>query len=182
MTCSEQDITGIDKSSCNSFNVANTIMVQQIVRTSRGTANDYRKQISATPSYKSKTSLLFQTETACSDVHSRSAQTSAIQKETINVLYAAGRDGTKNKYKYIFRRWEKFCSERNYNTMQINTDIVLKFLTLEYNRGLSYNAIRNVLSAISSYLPHKVRHHNIIKKFMKGTFNLQPPKTYNMGC
>ena len=40
-----------------------------------------------------------------------------IQKETINVLNAAWRDRTKNKYKYIFRRWEKFCSERNYNTM-----------------------------------------------------------------
>ena len=61
--------------------------------------------------------------------------------------------------------------------MQINTDIVLGFLTLEYNRRLSYNAIRNVQSAISSYLPHEVRHHNIIKKFMKGAFNLRPPKT-----
>ena len=61
--------------------------------------------------------------------------------------------------------------------MQINTDIVLEFLTLEYNRGLSYNATRNVLSAISSYLPHEVRHHNIIKKFMKGAFSLRPPKT-----
>ena len=61
--------------------------------------------------------------------------------------------------------------------MQINTDIVLEFLTLEYNRGLSYNAIRDVLSVISSYLPHEVRHHNIIKKFMKGAFNLRPPKT-----
>ena len=100
-----------------------------------------------------------------------------IQKETINVLNAAWRDGTKNKYKYIFRRWEKFCSERNYNTMQINTHIVLEFLTLEYNKGLSYNAIRNVLSAISSYLPHEVRQHIIIKKFMKGAFNLRPLKT-----
>ena len=61
--------------------------------------------------------------------------------------------------------------------MQINTDIVLEFLTLQYNRGLSYNAIRNVLSAISSYLPHELRHHNIIKKFMKGAFSLRPPKT-----
>ena len=61
--------------------------------------------------------------------------------------------------------------------MQINTNIVLEFLTLEYNRGLTYNAIRNFLSAISSYLPHEVRHHNIIKMFMKGAFNLRPPKT-----
>ena len=129
-------------------------MVQQIVRTSSGAVNYYRKQISATLRYKSKTPSLSQTETACSDVHSRSAQTSTIQKEIINVLNAAWRDEIKNKYKYIFRGWEKFCSKRNYNTTQINTDIALEFLTLEYNRGLSYNAIRNVLSAISSYLPH----------------------------
>ena len=70
----------------------------------------------------------------------------------------------KNKYKYIFR-WEKFCSERN-----------TILLTLEYNTDLSYNAIKNVLPAIS-YLPHEVRHHNIIKNFKKGAFNLQPPKT-----
>ena len=69
-------------------------MVQQIFRTSSGVASDYRKQISATLRYKSKTSSLSQTETACSDVHSRLAQTSAIQKETINVLNAAWRDGT----------------------------------------------------------------------------------------
>ena len=87
--------------------VANTIMVQQIIKTSSGEANDYRKQISATPTDKSKTSSLSHTETACIDVHSRSAQTSIIQKETINVLNAVWRDGTKNKYKYIFRTWEK---------------------------------------------------------------------------
>ena len=151
MVCSEQDIIGVDKNSCNSSNVANTIMVQQFVRTSSEAANDYRKQISPTPRYKSKTSSLSQTETACSDVHSRSAQTSATQKETINVLNSAWRDGTRNKYKYIFRRWETFCSERNYNTMQINIDIVLEFLTLEYNRGLSYNAIRNVLQLVVTF-------------------------------
>ena len=40
------------KSSCNSSSLANTIMVQQIVRTSSGAASDYRKKISATPRYK----------------------------------------------------------------------------------------------------------------------------------
>ena len=102
MACSEQDIIGIDKSSCNSSNVANTIMIQQTVRTSSRAASDYRKQIFATPRYRSKTSSLSQTETGCCDMYSRSAQTSQIQKETINVLNAAWRDGMKNKYKYIF--------------------------------------------------------------------------------
>ena len=104
MTHSEQNIIGIDKGSCNSISVANTIMVQQIVRTGSETANDYRKQIFATPRYKSKTSSLLQTEAGCSDVYSRSAQKSTIQKETSNVFNAAWRDGTKNKYKYILRR------------------------------------------------------------------------------
>ena len=68
--------------------------------------------------------------------------------------------------------------------MQINTDIVLEFLTLEYNRGLSYNAINNVLSAISSYLPREVRHHNIIKKFMKSAklTTYKNAISCNMGC
>ena len=98
MACSEQNIIGIDKRSSNSSNVSNSIMVQQIIRTSSRAANDYLKQISATPRYRSKTSSLSQTETAQSDMHSRSAQTSTVQKETINVLNAAWRDGD------IFRR------------------------------------------------------------------------------
>ena len=70
-------------------------MVKKIVRTSSGAANDYQKQISATPYSKSKTSSSLETQTSCSDVHSRSAQISTIQKEAINVSNAAWRDGTK---------------------------------------------------------------------------------------
>ena len=47
-------------------------------------------------------------------------------------------------------QWKKL----QYNA-QINTNIVLEFLVLEHviaDRGLSYNTIRNVLFAISSYL------------------------------
>ena len=56
------------------------------------------------------------------------------------------------------------------------------FLTLGYNTGLSYSVIRNVLSAISGYLPHEVG-QKIIKKFMKGALNLRPPKTkYHAIC
>ena len=99
MAHSEQNIIGIDKNSCNS----STIMVQRIVRTSGRAANDYRKQIFATPRYKSKPSSLSRTKTARSDVHATSAQTSTIQIETINVLNAAWTDGTKNKYKYIIQ-------------------------------------------------------------------------------
>ena len=86
-------------------------------------------------------------------------------------------DRTKNKYKYIFRQREKFCSEKIYNTTQVDTDIALEFLTLDYKRRLSYNAIRNVLSAIGNYLPLEVRYHSITKKFMKDVFNLRPLKT-----
>ena len=71
------------------------VMVQKIVRTSSEAANDYQKQISATPYSKSKTSSSLETQTSCSDVHSRSAQISTIQKKTINVSNAAWRDGTK---------------------------------------------------------------------------------------
>ena len=49
-------------------------------------------------------------------------QTQLRKKQSMSSMQR--RDGTKNKNKYIFRRWKKFCSERNYNTMQINADIV----------------------------------------------------------
>ena len=60
-------------------------------------------KIFVNPRYKLITSSLSQFETARSDMHSRSVQTSIIQKETVNVFNVAWRDETKSKYKYIFR-------------------------------------------------------------------------------
>ena len=81
------------------------------------------------------------------------------------------------KYRYIFRSWEKFCSERNYNTMQINADIVLEFLTLEYNKDLSYYVMRNVLSGIIVTFHMKSDTILLSKSLGKGGFNLQSPNT-----
>ena len=93
MAHSEQNIIGIDKSSLIALNGANTIL-----RTRSRAANDYRKQIFATPRYKSKHPLY----------------------PKLILLKAMH---TRGQHKQV-----QFCSERNYNTMQINTSIVLKFL------------------------------------------------------
>ena len=53
---------------------------------SSGAANDYGKQIFATPRYESKTSSLSQTETACSDVLSRSDKQGQFGKKKLMSL------------------------------------------------------------------------------------------------
>ena len=131
MACFEQDIIRIDKSPCTSSNVANTIMVQQIVRTSSGAANNYRKKYLQLPGTSQKHRLFLKTQ------ESLEISTNKHNSERKNQCpqYSVER-WNKKKYRYIFGNWEKFCSERNYNTMQTNADIVLEFLTLEYNKGL----------------------------------------------
>ena len=95
MAHSEQNIIGIDESSLIALNGANTIL-----RTRSRAANDYQKQIFATPRYKSKHPLYPKL-----------------------ILFTVMR--TRGQHKQA-----QFCSERNCNTMQINTSIVivLKFL------------------------------------------------------
>ena len=106
------------------------------------------------------------------------------EKERNNIINAAWRNSTQGKCKYIFKRWEEFCSVKGISKVQANTNDLLIFLTREYERGLLYKALINVISALSNRMSYSVRHHTI-GKFLKSIFNLRPPKKqipFNLEC
>lgn len=55
------------------------------------------------------------------------------------------------------------------------TDII-KFLTVEFEKGLSYGSLNSLRSAISLILGQDLGQNEIVKRFFKGLSNVRSPK------
>lgn len=59
------------------------------------------------------------------------------EKERKNIINAAWRNSTQGKCKYIFERWEEFCSVKGISKVQANTNDLLNF----FNQGIQKRII-----------------------------------------
>ena len=105
-----------------------------------------------------------------------------LPKDTVDILAAAWRTGTKKQYMTYIKQWKQFCSHNGFNYLHVEIESVLRFLTdLFSERHLSYSALNTARSALATFLVigdgvHTVGTHPLIIKFMRGVFNLRPPK------
>lgn len=90
------------------------------------------------------------------------------------------RPGTKKQYAVYLKKWALFCGQHNIDILKPSIDDVLNFLTELVNLGLKYSALntaRGALSAaISSHERNSVGDHPLVKRFMKGVFEMYPPQ------
>ena len=74
----------------------------------------------------------------------------------------------------------EFCSERNINSIQPTVNGFISFFSLLYHQGQGYRSICNAISALNNiiYLPEfsDISQHPLIRRFIKGIFNLRPPQ------
>lgn len=105
-----------------------------------------------------------------------------LNKKIIDILTASWRASTQKQYCVYIKKWRIFCANRKESHLQASANFVLEFLSdLFYVRGCSYNAINSARSALASFLVlndniHTVGNHPIITRFMKGVFQLRPPR------
>ena len=96
-----------------------------------------------------------------------------------SILAASIRNSTRKKYENYVKRWKAYCCENN--IQEVSATNVVNFLTMLFENNNSYSAIKTAKSAISHTvcLPpfSSLGDHPLIVKFMKGVFNLRPPKT-----
>jgi hypothetical protein len=83
-------------------------------------------------------------------------------------------------YSGYISQWKNYCSSRNLNYIHASVASGLAFLQSLFLRGLGYSALNTARSALSSVilLPNAPLFgaHPDVKLFMKGTFNVNPPK------
>lgn len=101
-------------------------------------------------------------------------------EHSIKVITASWREGTTAQYQSHLKKWIKFCKEKKCNVLSPDLPVVLDFLSMLHENGLSYstvNTARSMLSCIlqlniNSSLP--VGQFPIVKRFMKGIYELRP--------
>ena len=103
--------------------------------------------------------------------------------EAINIIPAAKRESTVQLYKGYLSKWMQFCTERNIIPTEGSVKQGVEFLTFLYheeNIDRRYSAINTAQSALSSVLPCRngqtFGKDQIVTDFMRGVFNLRPPK------
>ena len=100
----------------------------------------------------------------------------------MDILTASWRPSTKKQYQVYIRRWTEYCDIRGLNFTSNSVENVVEFLSeLFHAKQLSYSAINIARSALSTFLTlegsqHTVGTHPLIVRFMKGIFQLAPPK------
>ena len=75
------------------------------------------------------------------------------------------------------KKWVEFATKRGYDSFAPPLALILDFLTLLFHRGLSYSSINTARSALSTYISvdgQPMGVHPLVRRFMKGVFQLRP--------
>ena len=105
-----------------------------------------------------------------------------LTKKAIDILVASWRASTQKQYCVYIKKWKSYCKSKKESHLQASVNFVLEFFSeLYYVSGFGYNAINTTRSALASFLvlkdsTHTVGTHPIIARFMKGVFQLRPPR------
>ena len=94
------------------------------------------------------------------------------------VLMSSWRPSTRKQYSVYIKKWKCFCAVRSLDFRKASVEKILEYLAELHNAGLRYSALNTARAALSALLSinmeHKIEQHDLIKRFMKGVFELDP--------
>ena len=99
---------------------------------------------------------------------------------SIVVIVASWREGTTSQYQTYLQKWLEFCKQKHCDVLSPPLPLTLDFLSMLYEKGLSYSTINTARSMLSSILQLNVNSSipfgqlPIVRRFMKGLFGLRP--------
>lgn len=80
------------------------------------------------------------------------------------------------QYNSALRKWWTFCKDNELSIYEARTTDVIKFLTVEFEKGMSYGSFNSLRSAISLILGQDLGQNEMVKRFFRGLSNVRPPK------
>ena len=165
----------MQESNSNSSALDNTIMVYKDHGTRNLTTYNHSQSISQTSWNQSETSTLSETSDVGLINLEPVSSTTSVSSDSQAIISAAWRNTTKTKYNSTIKRWTNLCSKRNTNSLQPNAVNIIKFLTEEFSRGLSYNSLVSARSALGYCLSCDIIYHSTVSTILKGVYNIRPP-------
>ena len=106
-------------------------------------------------------------------------QNKGLQETAKHILLSSWQNSTRGRYASAYWKWGKFCISRNINSFQPAVEEILVFLTDLYEHGLGYSSICSAQSALNNIIISQsypdISENPLIKRFVKGVFNIKPP-------
>ena len=104
-----------------------------------------------------------------------------LEDSSIDIILASLSENTLKQYNTAIKKWYLFCKENNHDVFDLNENLVLKFLTIQYESGAQYGSLNSMRSALSLLCNNSLTDNVTINRFLKGIFRLRPaqPKYSN---
>lgn len=83
---------------------------------------------------------------------------------------------TIKQYDTVFNRWWNYCTGKGIDPFKYNLAEILSFLQSLLHNNLSYSSVNTHKSALSLIIDFPENEKHIVKRFLKGIYNLKPPK------
>ncbi|XP_011702715.1 PREDICTED: uncharacterized protein LOC105458844, partial [Wasmannia auropunctata] len=99
-----------------------------------------------------------------------------IPEESIKIFISSLSESSLKQYDASLRKWWLFCTTRRLPLYRVEVLNIIKFLTLEYEKGASYGSLNCTRSAISLISGPEIGKNEIIRRFFKGLSKLRPPE------
>ena len=98
----------------------------------------------------------------------------------------AWRQSTHSQYTTYFKKYLIFCKEQNQDPGTGDVQFMLKFLQSMIDQNYSFSALNSAKAALSLVIHIPEEQKPLLKFFMKGAFNKNPPKPkykfMHLGC
>lgn len=92
-------------------------------------------------------------------------------------MLASLADATIKQYGTTFKLWWRHCLSKSVDPYNCSKEVVIDFLTQQFNRNASYSSLNNHRSALSSLLiNNNIGSDECIKRLLKGAYKLRPSK------
>ena len=102
-----------------------------------------------------------------------------IYDEAAETILASWRPSSRRQYLSSIRQWCEFCIAKQIHPCRASVIEGLNFLQYLLNSNTNYSSVGTARSALSFLLPRNESgsfgHHYLVKRFMKGVFNLRTP-------
>ena len=107
-----------------------------------------------------------------------------LSRRAQEIILCSWRKSTTLQYDVNIKKWISFATARGSDPFTPSVALVVEFLTDLFHRGLSYSSLNTARSALSTFIFTEggpIGAHPLIRRFMKGVFQLRPalPK-YNV--
>ncbi|XP_068108865.1 uncharacterized protein [Hyperolius riggenbachi] len=110
------------------------------------------------------------------EVERRKLQSLGCTPEVIETLLKARKPSTNASYYRIWNRFTEFALSSSFDPLHPSPQYLLAFLQTGLQKGLSYNALKVQISAISALTDQRWALHPLIKQFMLAAIKIRPPR------